>query len=430
MLLVYTHKITPRFTYIMKHIFSRMIGVEVSFTVKVEDFIKHSGPKITYTKQPLQNEFFVRSNDLLFQQGINDIEINVMDWDGIPCFFRAGERSELAFDIFSASFYLLSRYEEFLPHVKDVHGRFSPKESIAYKHGFLNLPIVDIWVARLFKNLKTRFPDLQHKSKSFSYTSIIDVTTSHSYAYRGFVRGIAGFLMDLGRFRFKRIIQRFGVILGKKDPYNNFQTLVELHKKYKARSMFFFQFADYSTFDKNVSPTNNKFQFLIKSMADYSIVSLAASYSSFANTELLKREKTRLEAVINRPVNSSRMRYNRVDIPLTYRNLVEAEFSDDYTMGYTHEVGFRAGTCTPFFFYDINLEIQQPIRVHSFAIHDYALVNLMHPDEMLNVIAELANEVKKVNGHLITIFSNELLGGEHKVNWLEFYESVIESQHV
>ncbi|MEO9893388.1 polysaccharide deacetylase family protein [Aurantibacter sp.] len=414
----------------MKHIFSRMIGVEVSFTVKVEDFIKHSGPKITYTKQPLQNEFFVRSNDLLFQQGINDIEVNIVDWDGVPCFFRAGERSELAFDIFSASFYLLSRYEEYLPHVKDVHGRFSPKESIAYKNGFLSLPIVDIWVERLLKSLKERFPELEHKTKTFSYTSVVDVTTSHSYAYRGFVRGIAGFLMDLGTFKFKRIIKRFGVIFGQNDPYNNFQELVEMHKKNHTKSMFFFQFADYSTFDKNVSPTNNKFRFLIKSMADYSTVSLAASYSSFENTELLKREKTRLESVINRPVSSSRMRYNRVDIPITYRNLVEAEFSDDYTMGYTHEVGFRAGTCTPFFFYDINLEIQQPIRVHSFAIHDYALVNLKHADEMMSVIAELANEVKKVNGNFITIFSNELLGGEHKVNWLEFYESVIESQHV
>ena len=79
MLLIYTHKITPRFSFVMKQIFDRILNVEISFTAKVEDFIKHSGPKITYTKLPLQNEFFIRSNDLLFEQGINDLQIKVQD---------------------------------------------------------------------------------------------------------------------------------------------------------------------------------------------------------------------------------------------------------------------------------------------------------------------------------------------------------------
>ena len=110
MLLIYTHKITPRFSYIMKQICTRILGIEITYTTKVEDFIKHSGAKITYTKQPLQNEFFIRSNDLLFEQGINDIIINMGTWEGVPCFFNSGEKSAIPFDIFSASFYLLTRY--------------------------------------------------------------------------------------------------------------------------------------------------------------------------------------------------------------------------------------------------------------------------------------------------------------------------------
>ena len=75
MLLIFTHKVTNRLTYMAKHLFERILGVEMAFTTKVEDFIKHNGPKMTYSKQPLQNEFFIRSNDLLFEQGINDLEI-------------------------------------------------------------------------------------------------------------------------------------------------------------------------------------------------------------------------------------------------------------------------------------------------------------------------------------------------------------------
>ena len=98
MLLIYSHKITPRLTYITRQIFTRILGIEISFTIKVEDFIKHTGPKITYTKQALQNEFFIRSNDLLFEQGINDFHITVKKWDDTPCFFSAGERTVLSMD--------------------------------------------------------------------------------------------------------------------------------------------------------------------------------------------------------------------------------------------------------------------------------------------------------------------------------------------
>lgn len=431
MLLIYTHKITPRFSYTMKQLFTRILGIEVGFTTKVEDFIKHSEAKITYTKQPLQNEFFIRSNDLLFEQGINDLQINMGTWEGTPCFFTAGERSSIPFDIFSASFYLLSRYEEYLPHVKDIHGRFPPKESLAYQKGFLRLPIVDIWAYKMLDKLKERFPDVGEKQRAYSFTSLIDVTTSHCFAHRGFVRSVAGFFMDFGRLRLRRVARRIGVWFNpNKDPYNNFSTLIEMHKKYKVKSTFFFQFATYSTYDKNVSPNNNRFRFLIKSIADYSTVALAASYSSFSDIELLRLEKKKLTSVVNRPVNFSRMRYNRVDVPETYRNLVKAEFTDDYTMGYTHEIGFRAGTCTPFYFYDINLEIQQPIRVHPFAIHDYAFLNFKKENEIMEEMTLLHQEVKRVKGEFITIFSNELLGGDQKVNWLGLYHKAIKKYNV
>ncbi|OWW24014.1 hypothetical protein B4Q04_18055 [Zobellia sp. OII3] len=431
MLLIYTHKITPRFRYTMKQVFTRILGIEIVFTTKVEDFIKHTGAKITYTKQPLQNEFFVRSNDLLFEQGINDLDISVANWDGVPCFFKAGERSNLPFDIFSASFYLLSRYEEYLPHVKDVHERFPVKDSLAYKHKFLRSPVVDIWAYRLLDELKSRFPDMERKPKKYRYVSAIDVTTSHCFAYRGVVRSLAGLFYDLGSLKFKRVAQRLKVWFDpEKDPYDNFSFLIDLHKKYRVKDIFFFQFADYSTYDKNVSPDNNKFRFLIKSIADYSKVALAASYSSFNDIDLLKKEKKKLTSVINRPINSSRLRYNRVDLPHTYRNLVEAEFVDDYTMGYTHEIGFRASTCTPFYFYDINLEVQQPIRIHSFAFHDYAFVGHNDSKAIIGEIQTICDEVKSVNGEFVSVFSNELLGGEEKMDWKDFYETVLKQCHV
>ena len=431
MLLLFTHKVTNRLTYTAKHIFEKILGIEIAFTTKVEDFIKHSGPKMTYSKQPLQNEFFIRSNDLLFEQGINDLDIKVSDWEGIPCFFACGEKSTVPYDIFSASFFLLSRYEEYLPHVKDSVGRFPVKESIAYQNKFLELPVVDLWAYKLLDFLKERFPDIEYEERKYDFTSIINVTTSHAYAMRGLARSIGGFFLDLGNFKFRSVADRFLVLLGvKKDPYDNFYELVDIHKKYPIKTMFFFQFAKHSAHDKNISPNNNKFRYLIKSIADYSIVSLSTSFLSSTDKSVLQEEKKRLSNLINRPISYSRLRYNRVSVPTTYRNLVETEFTDDFSMGYTHEIGFRAGTCTPFHFYDINMEVRQPLKVHPFAMHDYALVNFKKRDEIFEKMDRMYRLVKQVNGDFIIVFSNELLGSKHKLDWMELYQSFLKRYYV
>lgn len=412
MLLIYTHKITPRVQYITRQVFSHILGVKIGHTTAVEDFIKHKGPKITYTRQPLQNEFFIQSSELLFQQGIEEAEIQMATWEDLPCFFASGPRSNVPFDIMAASFYLLSRYEEYLPHVRDQHGRFPPAESIAYQQDFLRLPLVDLWANKLLEHLRERFPEILTDRKPYRFTPIVDVTTSHCYAHRGFFRGMAGFLLDLSRLKMKRVWERLRVSFNPAlDPYDNFDKLIALDQRYKARTMFFFQFAEYSTYDKNVSPNSNAFKYLIKSVADYCVVSLAVSYSAAEEPETLKEEKKRLSSVIHRPVDYARMRYNRVEIPNTYRNLVDAEFSRDFSMGYTHEIGFRASTCTPFFFYDIALETQQPIKICPFAFHDYALTRYTSEETLLADLDEVFECVKSVKGRLIPVFSNELLGG-------------------
>lgn len=431
MLLIFTHKITNRLTYVSKQLFERILGLEIGFTTKVEDFIKHTGPKMTYSKQPLQNEFFIRCNDLLFEQGINDVEVRVVDWDGLPCFFSVGEKSSLPFDILSASFWLLSRYEEYLPHVKDAVGRFPVKESLAYKNGFLEVPVVDLWAQRILEALKLRFPDLKPRNRAYRFTSIVNVTTSHAYAHRGPARTLGGMALDLGRLRFKNVATRISVLLGlKRDPYDNFMALVDIHKKFPIRTMFFFQFAKHSAHDKNVSIHNNRFRYLIKSVADYSVVSLSTSFLSSTDKEVLKEEKKQLGNLINRPINYARLRYNRVNVPATYRNLVDTEFTDDFSMGYTHEVGFRAGTCTPFYFYDINMEVRQPLKVNPFAMHDYALLQYGSKEEVFEKLDRAYRLVKQVKGDFNLVFSNELLGGKHAMDWMELYQAVIKRYYV
>src|SRR5665811_1387234 len=173
MFLIYTHRITPRITYAFKHICTNILGLSIDFTTKIEEFIAHEGIKISYGKQALGNEIFIQNAELLLEQGLNEVEIKMQDWDGIPCFFSLPENSSLPFDIFAATFYLLSRYEEYMPHVKDEEGRFPASESLAFEAGFLEIPIIDVWAYTLKEILQHKFPETILPERSFQTENII-----------------------------------------------------------------------------------------------------------------------------------------------------------------------------------------------------------------------------------------------------------------
>lgn len=429
MILIYTHKVTPRVRYIFKHIFTRILQVQIDFTGKVEEFVAYNGPKFSYTNVPLGKEFFVQSNELLFQQGVKDVEIIIQKWDEVPCFFPTVEASEIPFDIFAASFFLISRYEEYLPHIKDKHGRFTASESIAYQNGFLEKPLVDIWAYKFLETLKQKFPDFEHTTRKFEYISTIDVDNAYAYKYKSFIRTLGGFLKDISQFKIFTIWDRFAVLFNiKKDPFDTFQRIIELKKNYNVRTIFFFLIGDYTTFDTNVSASKRKFKLLIKDMVDYARVGLHPSYYTMNNPVMLKKEKERLEAITNMPIKRSRQHYLRVSLPETYQQLIDLEIEEDYSMGYATHVGFRASTCTPFYFYDLDFEIQTPLKIFPFAVMDATLNDYMKltPKQSLGKIRDLKNEVKDVNGTFITVFHNESLSNYLRWRgWSRLYNSML-----
>jgi len=425
MLLVYTHKITPRLLYTFKHFFTRILQIEVQFTSKVEEFVAHNGLKFTYSKQALGNEFFIKSTELLFEQGINDVEIKIGEWQGTICFFQNKQDAIIPFDIFAATFYLLSRYEEYLPHVKDEFERFSAKESLAYKHNFLEKPLIDIWAYMFRDLLKNKFSNAEFKNRSFEFISTIDVDIAYCYKHKGIVRTLGGYAKDMSKFKLNSLWLRTMVILGfKKDPFDTFDELIDLQKKYAIKTLFFFLISEYTTYDKNTSSRNTNYRSLIKSIADYCKVGLHPSYFTMKNEIKLKKEKKRLEEITNTPITRSRQHYLRLALPETYQHLISLEINEDYTMGYAQHCGFRASTCTPFYFYDLDYEIQTPLKVFPFAVMDGTLRDYLDLSNKraYEVIIKLANEVKKVDGTFITLFHNETLSNRGRWRrWKKVY---------
>ncbi|QNK76192.1 polysaccharide deacetylase family protein [Winogradskyella sp. PAMC22761] len=407
MLLVYTHKITPRVTYTFKHICRRVLGIEVRFTSKVEDFIAHDSLKMSYAKKPLSNELFVRSHDLLFDHGLSDLEINVQQWGNTKGFFATSERSDLPFDIFAASFYMLSRYEEYLPHVKDEYGRFLASESLAFHHKFLNQPVVDLWAYKLKDVLMQRFPDYNFPERKYTVQPVIDVPMAYYFKHKGFLRTIGGTLNDLRRLKLKQLYFRYTVLMGfKRDPYDTFKWIIRKQKANKTKFTVLFLIGDYSTYDKGISTTKKDFISLIKSVADYCNVGIKASYFSLNDVAILKKEKLKMEAITHIDLNAVRHSFSKLNLPVSYRNLVELEINQDFTMGYIDTLGFRAGTCTPFQFYDLDYEVQTPLQINPYHCLDFALLKYDSLLDKTEHLQEVIDEVKAVNGIFTPVFHN------------------------
>lgn len=407
MLLVYTHKITPRLKYTFKQICTRILKIPVSFTTKIEAFIAHDSLKMSYTKQPLGNEVFVRSHDLLFEQGLEDLDINVQDWDNTKCFFYNGEKSAIPFDVFAASFYLLSRYEEHLPHVKDPYGRFLATESIAYQHNFLHQPVVDIWAYKFKNVLKRYYPEFVFPKRNYSIKPIIDVPSAYNFKLKGIMRTIGGTIKDFLGLKFKRLYQRYAVLFGLiHDPYDTFKYIINKQKQSRFKFLFFFLIGDYSTYDKGINVHKKKFVSLIKQVADYCEVGLKVSYFAIDDIAILKNEKLRMESIINTTLAASRQSFSKLNLPESYRNLVELEIHEDYTMGYVNQIGFRAGTCTPFLFYDLDYEVQTPLKINAYHLMDYTLISTQSLLDKKKVLNEVIDTIKEVDGQFIPVFHN------------------------
>lgn len=430
-LLVYTHKITPRLTYVFKHICTRILGVQVKFTSVVEEFIAHNGLKMSYTKQPLGKELFVKSHYLLFEEGLSDVSIKIEGWKKTKCFFKVGEKSSLPFDVFAASFYLLSRYEEYMPYVADEYGRFPPEESIAYQYHFLKQPVVDIWAYEFKAVLQSFYQEFAFEVKKFQFKPIIDVPVAYQYAHKGLVRTIGGSLKDLLALRFGDLYQRYLVLFKlRKDPFDTYKWLINNHKKRKLKPIFFFLLADYTNYDKSINHNNKHFIALIKSVGDYFEAGLKGSFLALDNKEILKEEKRRFEQVFNKPLVSSRNSFSKLKLPHSYRNLIDLGVKSDYTMGYVSEVGFRAGTCTPFYFYDLDYEMQTPLKVHPFCVLDY-IYKSANAEVALMQMAPLVKSVKEVNGTFSIVMHNYTFS-ELTIwkNWRKLYITLLDSIQV
>lgn len=429
MLLLYSYNITPRLQYIIDFIAGEFHADPFKITSSKKDFASHDGARINYSENRItEAEIWVKPNGLLFESGIGKQNPECFTINGNKAFFRTS--GDYPFDIFAASFYLLSRYEEYLPHTKDMYGRYAYENSLAYKEGFLNLPLVNFWLKDLRKLLTERFPQSPISNSQLTFLPTYDIDIAWSYKHKGLQRNIGGMLRSLVKGQWSAIRERLNVMRRKqKDPFDAFGWLNKLHEQYNLKPYYFFLVPEKrGRYDKNIPPSCSAMQRLIRDHVIRYPIGIHPSWKSGDNVLLLKKEIETLSMLIGSPVVSSRQHYIRFNLPGGYRRLIDNGIQFDFSMGYGSINGFRASVASPFYWYDLEKEQQSNLLLFPFC---YMEANSFYEQKFsagqaLEEMRHYYNVAKSVNGYFIMIWHNSFLGTDRLYKgWRGIYEQFI-----
>lgn len=428
MLKIYTENKSNRLKYALDLVLNQVGGIPFELIHTTEE-INEDDKVLNYSGKQIPDSYQIHPHGILFEKDIQNYDI--------PFTYRSDkylvnvfptEFDDLGFDIFSASFYFASRYEEYRKFEADQHGRYISKNSLQSKIGILKRPIINIWVEELKKELESKWNITFPTSRPFETINTIDIDVAFAYRAKGAIRGTGGLGKEILSGDFSSAKKRLAAVRDKEqDPFDSYDYIQKTAEKYSVKSICFLLLGDYKKpYDTSNDHSSEAYKQLVERLSHFSSLGIHPSYNSYLNDGKLNKEIGRLKSLIQSEELIARKHFLRLSIPDSYRLMVNAGITHDYTMGYADQIGFRAGLCTPFTAFDILQDCELKITIHPFAYMDGTLREYLDLsiDEAKEEVQFLKEEVKNVNGEFMGIWHNTSLtnAGEWK-GWTAVYES-------
>ncbi|SDM19246.1 DUF7033 domain-containing protein [Pedobacter antarcticus] len=344
-LLVYVPLLTPRIKYIFNFIFTDILHTQVGFSSNLQEYNESDLPKISYASRPVKDELFFKQDEFLLGHSIKPPTIRTSIYGDMIVPF-AVEGGILPFDIFAASFYFVSRFEEYLPFEADENGNFPAEQSLQSKLKLLEFPVIDGWAMLLKNILLKQYPGLHFGKKKFEITPLICLYPS-----------TAGSSFNL----FKQVFTHFG-------------SLLKFKKQVRTQP----------------GKLSNLQLFLVGQHTQHNL-----------NAVYFYRPALEVDSVTDR----------QLVFPNSYLHLIKHGLQKDYRMGYLNKPGFRAGTCTPFYWYDLQLEKMTHLRIHPVPVNDLILKQsrTFDKDKIHDQWGTMINHVRKLEGSFYMVWHKDTL---------------------
>lgn len=350
-------------------------------------------------------------------------------WEETPILFGEGiiENIEdtiiLHADLIASTFFLVSRYEELIRNdIRDAHGRFLGKESLPYRGGFIDRPLVEEYgklLRAILRNAGLDAPEPPKHIQKIFLTHDIDQFT-HFRSIRGMIGGV---LRGIKRPKEgqKALRSFFGNITN--DPWYTFPFLFNQNSllikeigKERCEVIAFFRctgskFKEDKPFPNLLHPD---YKTLIKYCKRKNVtIGIHASYNAGLHPENIIDEKQKLDRIAKVDAKYCRNHYLDSREPLDMLKLIEAGITDDFTMGYADMAGFRLGTCRPVRFINPKTKELTPLILHGLTVMDSTLSDkrymYMNAHDALLYCEQLINVVEEFNGELVLLWHNTMV---------------------
>jgi hypothetical protein len=405
---IFVDEVTQRLLFTMNLIFKDR-GIRYTFVNDPIDFRRSQLPKFVYSDYYFEEQFLQFSPaDLVFEHDISPVWPTQCNWNEIEVLsFRQKP------DIFASVFYVASLYHEYTYEKRDKHQRIPAKNSFLDQQGWLNQVVVDRWATQLIALIEEKLKiKLKQQHIPFSIVPTFDIDHAFAYKYKSGWRRAISRLKDLLTYDKTRIYERKQVESGEiQDPYDTFEEILAIGRAGFTVRVFWL-LGDYAEFDRNLPHNNAAHKRLIQKMANAVHVGLHPSYASNESLGKLQIEKQRLESIVNKNVTISRQHYLKLEHGKTWRELVKAGFTDDYTLGFADQPGFRAGLSRPFPWFDLKKNRITDLTLHPITYMDGTLNEYMGLSiaEAIGVVDNLMQEVRTYGGEFISLWHNETIG--------------------
>lgn len=333
----------------------------------------------------------------------------------------------IGYDILGLTYWMLTRQEEVGRTDLDRHGRFPAIASHAFKHDYLERPIVDEWLCVLGQVLTRTWPGIPLKQHQFSIKVSHDVDAPSRYGFasaKGLLRAMAGDVLKRGdiknAFRAPWIRLNTRTALHAGDPFNTFEWIMDLSEQHGLTSAFYFICGRTSRMDADYEPEHPAIRALMRRIHERGHeIGLHPSYATYQNPALIAREARRLRVIlaeenIDQRMLGGRMHYLRWEQPTTLRAWADAYVDYDSTLTYADRPGFRCGTCFEYSAFDPVARSSLALRVRPLVAMECSVIDACYLGLGLGETAiakfeQLKAACKKVNGCFTLLWHNSRL---------------------
>ncbi len=347
--------------YIIDVIFKEFLGLEYKLKLGSKDY-----------EIKLNNGTKLIIEDHFFHNYPKDLEY--LKLENIP--FKIEE-----LDIFAASFFMLTRWEEYVNKNRDSHDRFPATESLAYKQGFLDRPVINEYVEELKEKLLELDSSLELKKRNYQLILTHDVDNLYFWKnIKQLLRIVVGDILkrkDLA-LAYNRVREYVLVKTNRqRDPFDTFDGLMDKSESIGVKSRFYFMSGGVTEYDNRYKIDEIKSLELIEKIKKRGhIIGIHPSYNAYNDKIQFKKELDLLEEAVGQKVIEGREHYLRFEVPITWQVWEDNGMKVDSTCGYADKEGFRCGTGNEFTVFNIltreKLKLKErPLIVMDCSLFDY-----------------------------------------------------------